>query len=186
MVVVVGGGGGGAGERVMWEGEREILVVVTQCLLIPYHWGGGGGGGGGVLGKGWDGDPNRNYTVSVPARLTATLGGTDIAPYPGRDVWVGRGYSLCSWGTDWWGTGVEPSWFVEPSWPRCSMVELLIMPYFYIRLRGGGSGGGGGGGGGGAGGEGGGGKGGGGGYEGWGKDVRVKGWGVRRCSIQGT
>ena len=56
-----------------------------------------------------------------------------------------RGYSLCSWGTDCWGTGIEPSWFVEPSWPRCSMLELLIMPYFDIRSRGEAGGGGGGG-----------------------------------------
>ena len=77
----------------------------------------------------------------------------------GGGVWGGggRGYSLCSWGTDCWGTGIEPSWFVEPSWPRCSMLELLIMPYFDIRSRGeaGRGGGGGGGVGGGAGGGGG-------------------------------
>ena len=48
------------------------------------------------------------------------------------------------------GTGIEPTWFVDPSWPRCNMLELLIMPYFDIRSRGeAGRGGGGGGGGGG-------------------------------------
>ena len=86
---------------------------------------GGGGGGGGVVLRG------------------GQYGEGKGAPKGGG----GGGYSLCSWGTDCWGVGIEPSWFMEPSWPRCSMLELLIMPYFDIRSRGEpGRGGGGGGG----------------------------------------
>ena len=74
----------------------------------------------------------RGRTQGSPQQHTATLG--ELLPYPEMgEGGGGGGYALCSWGTDCWGTGIEPSWFVEPSWPRCSMLELLIMPYFDIR-----------------------------------------------------
>ena len=103
---------------------------------------GGGGVGGVVLRGGQYGEGKGAYTRELPR------GGGGGG---GRGGGGGMGgYSLCSWGTDCWGVGIEPSWFMEPSWPRCSMLELLIMPYFDIRSRGeAGRGGGGGGGGGG-------------------------------------
>ena len=112
--------------------------------------GGGGGGVGGGCG-GWGlrggqyGEGKGAYTRELPATHSNTRG-TVTVPEDGCGGGGGGGYSLCSWGTDCWGTGIEPSWFVEPSWPRCSMLELLIMPYFDIRSRGeAGRGGGGGG-----------------------------------------